>query len=224
MSKAKILFRLIKFTANYKSKIILLIGLGFLSVGFEVLKPLPIKYIIDNVLSDHPLPGSLHSFFQNFGSVPDNKGLLVIFVIASVFMVISTSLLSFISSSVTTKVCQKLVYDFSLVLFDKMQKLSLSFYSKNNVGDLMQRLSGDTYVIYSIVGGILLTTLLSVASLGSMFYVMYHINPGLALLAISVVPVFAVVLFAFNKPMTNSTTYQYEVSGKLWSFIKKSLT
>lgn len=224
MSKAKILFRLIKFTANYKSKIILLIGLGFLSVGFEVLKPLPIKYIIDNVLSDHPLPGSLHSFFQNFGSVPDNKGLLVIFVIASVFMVISTSLLSFISSSVTTKVCQKLVYDFSLVLFDKMQKLSLSFYSKNNVGDLMQRLSGDTYVIYSIVGGILLPTLLSVASLGSMFYVMYHINPGLALLAISVVPVFAVVLFAFNKPMTNSTAYQYEVSGKLWSFIQQSLT
>jgi len=221
MSKAKILFRLIKFTANYKGKISLLIGLGFLSVGFEVLKPLPIKYIIDNVLSNHPLPESLHSFFQNFGSVPDNKGLLVIFVIASVFMVISTSLLSFISSSVTTKVCQKLVYDFSLVLFDKMQKLSLSFYSKNNVGDLMQRLSGDTYVIYSIVGGILLPTLLSVASLGSMFYVMYNINPGLALLAISVV---AVVLFAFNKPMTNSTTYQYEVSGKLWSFIQQSLT
>ena len=224
MSKTHVLIRLIKFTANYKSKIFLLICLGFLSVGFEVLKPLPIKYIIDNVLSNHPLPADLESFFRKFGHVPDSKGLLVIFVIASVFMVVSTSVVSFISSNVTTKVCQRLVYDFSSALFDKMQKLSLTFYSKNNVGDLMQRLSGDTYVIYSIVGGILLPTLLSVASLGSMFYVMYNINHSLALLAISVVPVFVIVLFAFNKPMTNSTTYQYEVSGKLWSFIQQSLT
>lgn len=224
MSKTTVLLRLIKFTANYKAQILLLIFLGFISVGFSVLQPLPIKYIIDNVLSNHPLPESLVSIFKNFGDVPDSKGLLLVFVAASIVMVIGTSLLSYISTNVTTKVCQKLVYDFSVVLFDKLQKLSLAFYSKNNVGDLMQRLSGDTYVIYSVVGGIILPTLLSIASLGSMFYVMYSINPGLALMAISIVPIFAVLLFAFNKPMTNSTVYQYEVSGKLWSFIQQSLS
>ena len=224
MSKTQILIRLIKFTANYKGKILLLICLGFLSVGFSVLQPLPVKYIIDNVLSNHPLPESLKTFIQYFGVVPDNKGLLLIFVIASIIMVLGNSLLSYISTNVTTKVCQKLVYDFSVVLFDKFQKLSLGFYSKNNVGDLMQRLSGDTYVIYSVVGGIILPTLLSIASLGSMFYVMYSINSALALMAISIVPIFALLLFAFNKPMTNSTTYQYEISGKLWSFIQQSLT
>jgi ATP-binding cassette subfamily B protein len=224
MSKTTVLLRLIKFTANYKAQILLLIFLGFISVGFSVLQPLPIKYIIDNVLSNHPLPESLISIFENFGGVPDRKGLLLVFVAASIVMVIGTSLLSYISTNVTTKVCQKLVYDFSVVLFDKLQKLSLAFYSKNNVGDLMQRLSGDTYVIYSVVGGIILPTLLSIASLGSMFYVMYSINSGLALMAISIVPIFAVLLFAFNKPMTNSTVYQYEVSGKLWSFIQQSLS
>lgn len=224
MSKAKILFRLIKFTANYKGRIFFLIFLGFISVGFSVLQPLPIKYIIDNVLSNHPLPGSLQNIFQHFGGVPDNKGLLIVFVIASIFMVIGTSLLSFISTNVTTKVCQKLVYDFSEVMFDKLQKLSLAFYSKNNVGDIMQRLTADTYVIYSVVGGIILPTILSITSLASMFYVMYSINSGLALMAISIVPVFAFLLFAFNKPLTNSSAYQSEASGKLWSFIQQSLS
>ena len=134
MSKTRILFSLIKFSANYKAPIFILIFLGFIGVGFSVLQPLPIKYIIDNVLSNQPLPGSLKNIFNYFGGVPDRKGLLIIFVIGSVFMVIGNSALSYISTNVTTKVCQKLVYDFSEVLFDKLQKLSLAFYSKNNVG------------------------------------------------------------------------------------------
>lgn len=224
MSKTKILFRLIKFSANYKAAIFILILLGFVGVGFSVLQPLPIKYIIDNVLSNQPLPGSLRNIFNHFGGVPDKKELLIIFVVASVFMVIGNSVLSYISTNVTTKVCQKLVYDFSELLFDKLQKLSLAFYSKNNVGDIMQRLTGDTYVIYSVVGGIVLPTLMSITSLVCMFYVMYTINSSLALMAISIVPIFAILLIAFNKPMTNSSTHQYMVSGKLWSFIQQSLT
>jgi ATP-binding cassette, subfamily B, bacterial len=224
MTKTKILFRLIKFSANYKAAIFILILLGFLGVGFSVLQPLPIKYIIDNVLSNQPLPQFIKNAFNHLGGAPDKKGMLVIFIVVSLLMVVSNSVLSYISTNVTTKVCQKLVYDFSELLFNKLQKLSLAFYSKNNVGDIMQRLTGDTYVIYSVVGGILLPTLMSLTSLVSMFYVMYSINSSLALMAISVVPIFAILLFAFNKPMTNSTVYQYEVSGRLWSFIQQSLT
>ena len=224
MNKFGILLRLIKYTAKYKGTIVLLTVLGFLSVGFSVLTPLPIRYIIDNVLSSHPLSESLQKIFTNFGTIPDKKGLLIILVITSVVMVVMTSLLSFISAHITTKICQKLVYDFSADLFDKLQKLSLSFYSKNNIGDLMQRISGDTYIIYSVVGGIMLPTLLSLASLGSMFYVMYHINAQLAFMAISIVPLFGVLLHVFNKPMTNSSIQQSMISGKMWSFIQQSLS
>ncbi|MDQ3073042.1 MAG: ABC transporter ATP-binding protein/permease [Bacteroidota bacterium] len=224
MRNTNVLFRLVLFTGSYKGTIIVLIILGFLSVGFGVLQPLPIKYIIDNVLSGHPLPPELMGVFQKFGGAPDKTDLLIILVVASVLMVVASSILTLISSNVTNRICQRLVYDLSAVLFDKLQRLSLGFYSRNNIGDLMQRLSGDTYVIYSIVGGIILPTLLSIASLGSMFYIMYSINQELALMAISVVPVFAILLIAFNKPMSNSTTHQYEVSGKLWSFIQQSLS
>lgn len=224
MNNSPILIRLMKFTLPYKGKIIQLIILGFISVGFSVLQPLPVKYIIDNVLSKQPLPDNLMSLFDNFGGVPDNISLLVVLVIFSIVLVVATSILSFISSNITTKICQKLVYDFSIALFNKLQKLSLGFYSKNNVGDLMQRVSADTYVIYSIVGGILLPALMSIATLGSMFYIMYTINTSLALMALSIVPIYVILLLIFNKPMTNSTTFQYEVSGKLWSFIQQSLT
>jgi ATP-binding cassette, subfamily B, bacterial len=224
MTKTRVLIRLIRFSANYKGSISVLLLLSLIGVGFGVLQPLPMKYIIDNVLSNKPLPDNLKNVFYHFGGVPNRQGLLIAFVIGSVFMVIGNSVLSYISTNVTTKVCQKLVYDFSELLFDKLQQLSLAFYSKNNVGDIMQRLTGDTYVIYAVVGGIVLPTLTAVTSLAFMFYVMYSINSGLAVMAISIAPVFAILLVGFNKPMTNSSTYQYELSGKLWSFIQQSLT
>jgi ATP-binding cassette, subfamily B, bacterial len=224
MNKTRILFRLISYSKKYKAKVALLIVLGFISVGFNVLSPLPIKYIIDNVLSDHTLPPALHRLLLFFADIPDKKGLLLIFVLAGVFMVVATSFISFMSSHVTTKVCQELVYDFSAQLFDKLQKLSLSFYSRSNIGDLMQRVSSDTYIIHSIVGGVILPTLTSLASLIAMFYVMASINLQLALMSISVVPLFASILRVFNKPMTNSSIHQSMVSGKLWSFIQQSLS
>jgi len=224
MEKVRILFRLSKFTIKYKWKVLFLIFLSLISVGFSVLQPLPIKYIIDSILSNNPLPQRLVSIFNLFGGVPGKQSLIIIFVSCSVLLVVGTSILSFFSSNITIKVCQRLVHDFSSALFDKMQNLSLSFYSKNNVGDLMQRLSGDTYVIYSLVGAIMLPTLQAITTLVCMFCIMASINTTLALLAISVTPLFGILIWVFNKPMTRSSIYQSEISGKLWSHIHQSLT
>ncbi|MDQ3017545.1 MAG: ABC transporter ATP-binding protein/permease [Bacteroidota bacterium] len=222
--KCNSLLRLIRFTSPYKITIGLLIVLGFLNVGFSVLKPLPVKFIIDNVLLRHPLPDNLQAFFLNFGSVPGQVHLLIILVIISVFLVVGGSFLSYASSQLTTKVCQKMVQNLSVQVFDKMQRLSLAFYSKNRIGQLMQRLSGDTYAIYSIVGGILMPTLMSVTSLVAMFYIMSRIHLGLALITISIVPAFAVLLMLFKKPIIESAKKQYESSGRLWAFMQQSLS
>lgn len=222
-AKWQSLWRLIRFTGPYTWSIILLIVLGLLNVGFGVLKPLPVKFIIDNVLLQHPVPQDMQSFLSTIGVHPDRISLLILLVTASIVLVIGGSTLSFISSQLTTKVCQRLVQDLSVKVFDKFQRLSVGFYSKNRIGQLMQRLSGDTYAIYSIVGGILMPTLMSVTSLVAMFYIMSQIHLGLALMTISVVPVFALVLYVFKKPITQSAKKQYESSGRLWAFMQQSL-
>jgi ABC-type multidrug transport system fused ATPase/permease subunit len=163
-------------------------------------------------------------FFLNFGELPGRMELLTLLVTISIIIVVGASVLSYLSTHVTTKVCQKLVYDMSVQVFDKMQRLSVGFYSKNRIGQLMQRLSGDTYAIYALVGGILMPSLLSVTSLLAMFFIMAKINLQLALISISAVPVFAILLFVFKRPITDSAKKQYEMSGKLWSFMQQSLT
>jgi len=89
---------------------------------------------------------------------------------------------------------------------------------------MMQRLSGDTHAIYSLVGGILMPTVLSVTSLLSMFYIMAKINLELALISISAVPLFGILLIIFKKPIIESAKRQYELSGRMWSFMQQSLS
>ena len=216
--------RLIRFTLPYKWTIALLILLGLINVGFGVLRPLPVKFIIDNVLLSHPLPQSLQNLFSDFGGVPGRMELLTVLIITSIVIVIGASTLSYVSSQYTIKVCQRLVNDLSTQVFDKVQRLSLGYYSKTRIGQLMQRLNGDTYAIYSLIGGIIMPTLMSVTSLLAMFYIMAKINLQLALISISAVPAFAILLIIFRKRIIDSAKVQYESSGKLWSFVQQSLT
>ncbi len=65
MTRIYVFKRLFKYVSKYKSKLLLIAVLGLIGVVFEVAKPLPIKLIIDNVLSDQPLPHFLSNLFTD---------------------------------------------------------------------------------------------------------------------------------------------------------------
>jgi ABC-type multidrug transport system fused ATPase/permease subunit len=154
----------------------------------------------------------------------DKAQLLICLIVSLVAVIVLAAAASILVSHYTTKFCQRLVHDLSVDLFDKMQRLSLSFYAKNKVGELMQRLSGDVYVVYAMVAQIMIPLLQSLASLVAMFYIMAHINLLLACLAITTVPALALLLRFFNKPMTNSTVEQYNTLGRLSAFAQQTLS
>ena len=224
MNNFKLLKKLLHYVGKHKVKIYYLIFLSLLGVGFEVLKPLPIKFIVDNVLSDHALSPGMIAFFNSFGGVPGKIPLLSICIGAMVVFVIGNACVSIYASHLTTKVCQTMVHELSIDLFDKVQRLSLSFYSKNKVGELLQRISGDVYVVYSLVASIILPAITALATLIGMFYIMATINVLLACIAISVVPALALLLYIFYKPMNDSTVEQYNLLGELSAFMQQSLS
>jgi len=117
-----------------------------------------------------------------------------------------------------------LVYDLSIDFFSKLQRLSLSFYNKNKVGDLLQRMNGDIFIIYFLVAQILLPSLTSLVCLIGMFYVMAKIDIILALVAFAVVPLLGVILAFYAKPMNDTTMDQYDKHGAMSAFVQQSLT
>ena len=222
MKNVQVIKRLFGYVSSYKSRLIILMFIALIGVAFEVAKPLPIKIVIDNVLSGQPLPAFLQTWT---GLVPgEKKQLLILCVLAIVIITISSAVISLIVTNMTVGLSQRLVYDVSVDLFSKLQRLSLSFYTKNKIGDLLQRVTGDVFVIYFLVAQIIIPAITSLICLVAMFYIMAKIDLMMALIAMAVVPILGISLAFFSKPMNDTTMIQYKKQGDLSAFLQQSLS
>ena len=202
----------------------LLLFIALLGVGIEVAKPLPLKIIIDNVLANQTLPAFFAQFFEHNGASLSREYLLIWTVGLATLLAIGSAAVSMLVSGMTISIAQHLVYDFSLEIFNKLQQLSLSYYGRNKVGDLLHRVNADVYVVYFVVAQIALPVIISLVSLCAMFYVMVQLNSTLSLIAAAVIPLLAISLLAFSKPLDETTTRQYETQGELMAFMQQTLT
>lgn len=215
-----IISRLLKYVLRYRNRLLWLIPIALFGVLLEISKPLPIKIIFDYVLSNQPLP----SLFANLIPTLSREQLLTWSVVLGILIVIGSAIISLFVTNLTISLAQKLVYDFSLDLFAKLQKLSLTYHGRNKVGDLLQSLNQDVFVVYFVVAQIALPATSSIICLIGMFVVMLQLDVTLALIALTVVPLLIASLVIFAKPMTNTTTNQYSTQGELTSFMQQSLT
>src|SRR3954453_14995546 len=188
MHSLKVYRRLLSYVMRYKVKLALLIGISLIAVVFEIFKPLPVKIILDNILSDHPFPQILSNFFRDSILLNNKMHLLILSIISLVIFTFGSAIVNFIAFNYTVDLSQSLVYDLSVDLFSKLQRLSLRFHASNKVGDLLQRMNGDVFAVYFVVAQIILPFITSLVCLTGMFYVMLKIDVVLALVAFSVVP------------------------------------
>jgi ABC-type multidrug transport system fused ATPase/permease subunit len=223
MKNFGIIKRLARYATLYKAKLLLLIMVGLAGVVFEVAKPLPIKIVVDNVLDDKPLPAFISGLLGN-AALTDKYYLLMACVLLLVVIAVLSFTFTLLVFNLTVKLAQQLVYDLMVHLYQKLQQLSLSFYSRNKVGDLIQRMSADVFVAYFLIGQILIPALTSVVCLIAMFYIMARIDMVLAVVAFSVIPMLVITLTIFARPMNRTATEQYRTQGSFSAFLQQTLS
>lgn len=221
-SKTYVIRRLLGYVGRYKKSLCIVAALSLVGVVFEVAKPLPLKFVVDNVFSGQPLP----PFVANIvgPEVAGNKQKLLFLLVALMAIVsVCSFLLTLLVFTKTVRLAQGLVFDLMIDFYHKLQRLSLSFYQKNKVGDLLQRMNGDVFVVYFLVAQIILPVITSLLCLGAMFYIMLRIDVVLAAVAFSVVPLLTGLLALFAKPMSETTDVQYKTMGFFSAFVQQSL-
>src|SRR5690349_6555026 len=140
MKRFYVLKRLFTYVANYKRRLMYIVLIGLIGVVFEVAKPLPVKLVIDNVLTSQPVPGFVSKLFFNAGFLNDKYQLLIACVVLLIIVAAGSFVFSLLVFNMTVKLAQRLVFDLMIDFYSKLQRLSLSFYTKNQVGDLLQRM------------------------------------------------------------------------------------
>src|SRR3954447_518689 len=111
MDTLKVYRRLLNYVLKYKAKLALLIGISLIAVVFEIFKPLPVKIILDNILSDHPFPQLISNLFTDSMVLKNKMHLLILSIISLVVFTFGSAIVNLVAFNYTVDLSQSLVYD-----------------------------------------------------------------------------------------------------------------
>ncbi len=146
--------------------------LGLLKYNIPVLFPWVLKDIIDHLLS---------------ASKPDMTFVtsrIVILLAVYVFWAFITYFRSYLADQAG----QRMVVDLRQELYAHLQRMSLSFFERRQVGAISSRLLGDIAIAQNFVGAAFTNTLMDMSSLLLITALLFSMNWRLALISISILP------------------------------------
>ena len=94
---------------------------------------------------------------------------------------------------------QSVLFRMRTEMFNHLHKLSLGFFDHNKVGKLMSRVQNDVNQLQEILTQGVLNILTSLLTLVGIIIVMITMNPKLALLTFTVLPVLGIIVFIWQK-------------------------
>jgi ATP-binding cassette, subfamily B, bacterial len=220
----RIIAGLLRYTLRYKATLFLAFTLSLMASAVELARPWPVKVVVDYVLTDRPLPPWLSALVVYLPGAQAPSGLLVWSVIAALVIVVGGGALSLAAFYVSISMSQRLVYDLALAVFERLQRLSLTYHSRHPLGDLLQRVSQDVFFIFNAVSQVALPATVSLLFLTGMFAIMASLDLTLALVFLAVVPMLALTIALFTRPMDTTTTRMYASHGAFTALAEQSLS
>ena len=106
----------------------------------------------------------------------------------------------------------------------RLQRLSVLFHARQEVGDSLSRLSTDTWSIYSIAASLLISPIQQLMTLGAIVWIAWGLDRQLACLSFVVAPLIAAASLFFGKYLKNRAMGARIAQSRLTSFIQQTLS
>src|ERR1700683_2342970 len=163
----------------------------FLMAGFEVRKPGPLQIVIDYVLGGKkPPPDGLVGAVL---ALPADR-LLILACVGVVITTLGSGGLTQLPYYTTIRVGQNMVNNLRGALYAHLQRQSLAYHGRQRVGDLLYRITADSFAVQTMIMNGLLPILSAVILLVGMLFVLLPMDASLTLLALSIVPLLFVLI------------------------------
>ena len=202
------------------------IFLAFLAMGVDslltVMRPWPLKVVIDRVLSHRPSRVPLiHAWLD---SAPFTKMQILYGSCAAVlFIALITGLISYCYTRLLGNVGQRFVFDLRRDLFAHMQRLSLRFHDTQKTGDLTTRLTSDIQSIQEFIANGIIVFGSNTLLLTSMAALMFWLNWRFALASLAIAPLMFWMVYRHKLLVKRATRKARTSTGLLASLAQETL-
>ncbi|MBN2506432.1 MAG: ABC transporter ATP-binding protein [Verrucomicrobia bacterium] len=215
--------RLLGYVLPYRRAFGLILGLTVVSSGVLALQPWPMKFIVDHVLGGSPLPAWLEALFRRgLGQDAPGRVLAVLAIAAFVLLVLNLGLEA-VLAWIWTKAGRRLVYDVAQEIFARLQARSVLFHARSTVGDLLGRITTDSWCVYYLVDTLFVGPLHALLAMGAMVVLMSQLDGLLTALALGAAPFMLGAGFLVGKPLRAMARLRREIESRLAAHVQQTL-
>ena len=149
-------------------------------------------------------------------------------LIQNIFLIllaaVSAGIFTFLTRQTIINVSRYVEFDLKNEIYTQYQKLSLSFYKKNQTGDLMNRISEDVSRVRMYFGPALMYSVNTITLIIITFFYMYRQSPELTLYTVSPLPILSYTIFKLSGIINIRSKIVQESLSKLSSFSQEIFT
>ena len=221
VEKRSLLYLLPLLRAHWRKIFLALLAMGVDSL-LTVMRPWPLKVVIDRVLSHRPSRVPLiHAWLDN---APLTATQILYGSCAAVLCIaLITGLTTYCYTRLLGAVGQRFVFELRRDLFAHMQRLSLRFHDTQKTGDLTTRLTSDIQSIQDFISNGVIAFGSNTLLLSSMAALMFWLNWRFALAALSIAPLMFWMVYRHKLLIKRATRKARASTGLLASLAQETL-
>ena len=138
------------------------------------------------------LPSVLTGKIIDEGLIGKNLSALITLILLSFGVTLGANLIGVLESFMNTWIAQHITFDMRNKMYQHLQKMSQKFFTTNNQGDIITRMTSDISGVQQIITGTLSSIFSNSITLIVALVAMYQKNWMLATLGVLIIPLFVI--------------------------------
>ncbi len=178
--------------------------------------------IISSVLN--MMPSVLTGKIIDEGLIGQNMQKLILFILLSLGVTLGANFIGVLESYMNTWIAQHITYDMRNKMYLHLQKMSQRFFTSNNQGDIITRMTSDISGVQQIITNTLTSILSNSITLIVALVIMFRQSWIMALVGIAVVPLFIIPTRSAGKTRWSITAESQECSDEINGILNETMS
>ena len=200
-----LLKRVLGYSVAYRWQITGMLVLILVSSGLSLVSPLIVRDLIDRTIPTKDVQRLIWLSLALL-AVPAVKGVISIY-----------------QRRFNTDVGEGVIYDLRAALYDKLQRMSLRFFTHTRIGEIMSRLNNDVIGAQSAISNTIVNIVTNIIQAIVIFVVMVTIEWRLTLISAAIVPFFILAARSMGNRLRDAAREQMDANAQMNAMMNETL-
>ena len=148
------------------------------------------------------------------------------FELASIYLIYAlvNGFFLFLTRQTIIVMSRKIEFDLKNEIFNHYQSLSISFFKKNNTGDLMNRISEDVSKVRMYLGPAIMYSLNLFTLFVMVITFMFNKNAELTIYVLTPLPILSFIIYKISSIINNKSEITQQQQSKLSTFVQEAFS